>query len=64
MAKHSRIFVRWRHRLVSSPSGALGGLERSLSSGPHPRNNTSPTHPDEGPPMGSKLVGAATGRIY
>ncbi|KPI96338.1 hypothetical protein RR46_12368 [Papilio xuthus] len=22
------------------------------------------THPDEGPPMGSKLVGAATGRIY
>ncbi|KPJ03050.1 hypothetical protein RR46_06208 [Papilio xuthus] len=27
-------------------------------------NNTSITHADEGPPMGSKLVGAATGRIY
>ncbi|KPJ05210.1 hypothetical protein RR46_04047 [Papilio xuthus] len=31
---------------------------------PRPRINTSPTHPDEGPTMGSKLVGAATGRTY
>ncbi|KPI93500.1 Serine/threonine-protein phosphatase 2A regulatory subunit B'' subunit alpha [Papilio xuthus] len=36
----------------------------SLSDGPRTRHNTSPTHPDEGNPMGSKLVGAATGRIY
>ncbi|KPJ18830.1 Elongation factor Tu, mitochondrial [Papilio machaon] len=35
-----------------------------VSDGPHPRNNTSPTYPDEEPPIGSKLVGADTGHIY
>ncbi|KPJ00848.1 Disintegrin and metalloproteinase domain-containing protein 10 [Papilio xuthus] len=36
----------------------------SVSDEPRLRNNTSPAHPDEGPPMSSKLVGAGTGRIY
>ncbi|KPI93675.1 Beta-1,4-galactosyltransferase 7 [Papilio xuthus] len=44
----------WRS-LVSEAKTHFGSMRQRISS---------PTHPDEGSPMGSKLVGAATGRIY
>ncbi|KPJ06280.1 E3 ubiquitin-protein ligase Bre1 [Papilio machaon] len=54
--KHSRSYVRCRHRLVSRPSGALHqgeweSVSESVSDGPRPR-------------MGSKLVGADNGHMY